>query len=55
MRQFLLTIAASMLALSAMAQEPGRISLKDLRAKYADAGSRFLTVDGAEIHYRDEG
>ncbi len=51
----LMIAAASMLAYPAMAQELSRISLKDLRAKYADAGSRFVAVDGAEIHYRDEG
>ena len=32
-----------------------QISLQDLREKYADDGSRFVTIDGAEVHYRDEG
>jgi pimeloyl-ACP methyl ester carboxylesterase len=34
---------------------PGPLSLEALRAARTDAGSRFKTVDGVEIHYRDEG
>lgn len=56
MKPHLLTLAAALaFAAPTLAQSPGMISLKDLRAKYVDAGSRFITVDGAEIHYRDEG
>jgi pimeloyl-ACP methyl ester carboxylesterase len=40
---------------TAAAQDPAPISLADLRAKYADEGTRYITIDGAEIHYRDEG
>ena len=40
---------------AAGAQAPAQIGLEDLREKYADDGSRFVTVDGADIHYRDEG
>lgn len=39
----------------ANAQEPPQISLGDLRAKYADEDTRYLTIDGVEVHYRDEG
>lgn len=55
MKAILLTLAALTMASPTQAQDPGRISLKDLRAKYADAGSRYVTVDDAEIHMRDEG
>ena len=41
--------------LTAVAQDPSQISLDDLRKKYADDGTRFVTIDGADIHYRDEG
>lgn len=40
---------------NAMAQAPSQISLADMRDKYADDGTRYITVDGVEIHYRDEG
>lgn len=43
------------LALPAHAQEGEPISLSDLRAKYTDEGTRFINVDGVEVHYRDEG
>lgn len=43
------------LALPAQAQEGEPISLSDLRAKYSDEGTRYITVDGVEVHYRDEG
>lgn len=35
--------------------EPDLISLKDLRAKYEKDASHYVTVDGVEIHYVDEG
>ncbi len=31
------------------------IPLDELKAKYADASSQFLTLQGMEVHYRDEG
>jgi len=31
------------------------IPLEDLKAKYATGSSAFISVDGMEIHYRDEG
>ncbi len=55
MKHLALAIALISLSLPALAQDPSQISLEDLRAKYADDGTRFVTVDGAEIHYRDEG
>ena len=39
----------------AAAQGPVQISLEDLRKKYANEASRFVTIDGVDIHYRDEG
>lgn len=50
-----LFIAPLLACFSAQAQEPPQISLTDLRAKYSDEDTRYITVDGAEIHYRDEG
>lgn len=51
------TLAATLVAAawSAVAQGPSQISLDDMRKKYADAGTRYTTVDGVEVHYRDEG
>lgn len=37
------------------ASESPRIDLADLRAKYEVAGSRYVDLDGVEIHYSDEG
>jgi len=31
------------------------LSVEQLRAKYRDPQSRFMTIKGAEIHYKDEG
>jgi pimeloyl-ACP methyl ester carboxylesterase len=31
------------------------IPLKDLKAKYTNAASSFIAVDGMDVHYRDEG
>ena len=50
-----LAIALLGASFAAFAQEPAQISLQDLREKYADGGSRFVAIDGADIHYRDEG
>lgn len=48
------------------AEEPGhsaiiatppfpRLTLTELRDRYADAASRYRVIDGVEIHYKDEG
>ncbi len=55
MKYFPLFVAMMGMSFAALAQGPSPISLEDLRKKYADDGSRFVTIDGAEIHYRDEG
>ena len=55
MKNFPLFLALMGMSLAAVAQGATQISLEDLRKKYANAGSRFATIDGADIHYRDEG
>ena len=55
MKYFPLFVALMGVSFAALAQGPSQISLEDLRKKYADDGSRFVTIDGADIHYRDEG
>ena len=55
MKHLAFVIALLAMPFAAAAQEPSQISLEDLRKKYADNGSRFVTIDGADIHYRDEG
>lgn len=39
----------------ATAKAPYEISLDELEARYADAASRFATIDGVRVHYKDEG
>lgn len=55
MKYLPLFVALMGASIAAVAQGSAQISLEDLRKKYADAGSRFVTIDGADIHYRDEG
>lgn len=55
MKYLPLFLAMMGVSFSALAQGPSQIGLEDLREKYADNGSRFVTIDGADIHYRDEG
>lgn len=55
MKYFPLFVALMGVSLGAFAQGPSQISLEDLRKKYANEASRFVPIDGAEIHYRDEG
>ena len=55
MRHLAFVIALLAMPFATAAQEHSQISLEDLRKKYADGGSRFVTIDGADIHYRDEG
>lgn len=31
------------------------VTLQQLRAQYAGAGAKYMTIKGAEVHYRDEG
>ena len=31
------------------------ISIEQIKAKYADSNSRFIDIDGLNVHYRDEG
>lgn len=31
------------------------LTLAELRARYADAASRYMTIEGVEVHYKDEG
>lgn len=50
-----LFVALMGMSFAAAAQGPSQISLEDLRKKYANDVSRFVTIDGADIHYRDEG
>jgi pimeloyl-ACP methyl ester carboxylesterase len=58
----LLALVIAMIAVPATAQvtappqaAPSYLTLADLRARYADPSSRFATIDGVEIHYKDEG
>ncbi len=39
----------------AAAKAPYEISLDELESRYADAASRFATIDGVRVHYKDEG
>jgi pimeloyl-ACP methyl ester carboxylesterase len=34
---------------------PPYLTLAELRARYVDPASRFATVDGVDVHYKDEG
>ena len=40
---------------TATAETVDTISLEDLREKYATSESRFIKVDGIELHYKDQG
>jgi pimeloyl-ACP methyl ester carboxylesterase len=39
----------------ASAKAPYELSLSQLEARYADAASQFVTLDGVRVHYKDEG
>jgi pimeloyl-ACP methyl ester carboxylesterase len=39
----------------AQEQAGNRLTLAQLRARYGDRASRYATIDGLEIHYKDEG
>ena len=55
MKCLALALASIAMPLAGAAQDPAPISLEELRQKYAGDGARFVTIDGADIHYRDEG
>lgn len=46
---------AAMAQTDATPVEATPLSLEELRERYADDASRFITVDGVELHYKDEG
>jgi len=35
--------------------KPAYLTVEQLRAKYRDPASRFMTIKGVEVHYKDEG
>jgi len=47
--------AAPALATPAASSEFPRLTVAELRKKYRDPQSRFMTIHGMEIHYKDEG
>lgn len=54
--KFLLLLVSMLLgAMTSAAEEPSAISLSEIRQKYADDETRYMDIDGVEIHYRDEG
>ena len=59
MRIIGLLVLAALLALGLLAAsfplQWWNISLEDLRARYQTPQSRFIDIDGAELHYQDEG
>lgn len=61
LRLALMSAALATLPVVARAQgqpstpEHPRLTVTELRAKYQDTRSRFMTIKGTEIHYKDEG
>lgn len=61
LRLALMSAALATLPVVARAQgqpstpEHPRLTVTELRAKYQDRRSRFMTIKGTEIHYKDEG
>lgn len=58
--RMLATCSVAILALSALVPEsvakaPYEISREALEARYADADSRFVDIDGVRLHYKDQG
>ena len=54
--RFLLAFLAFALPLNAWADEATpRLSIAELRSKYQDSRSRYMTIRGVEVHYKDEG
>jgi pimeloyl-ACP methyl ester carboxylesterase len=47
--------AAAPAAAKTPAAAPGFLTLQQLRAKYAQPNSRYMTIKGVEVHYIDEG
>lgn len=50
-----LSAGVSLIASAAEPEEPAKISIQELRAKYELPNSRYVTLDGIELHYVDEG
>lgn len=50
-----LCLAGTGVAMGAGMPEDGPVTLQQLRAKYAQPGSKFMTIKGVEVHYMDEG
>ena len=50
-------LVVPLLLLLTAANEPAKpyLTLAQLRAQYADADSRYATIGGMEVHYKDEG
>lgn len=44
----------SQAAVSQAAQTP-RLTIEELRRKYADSASKYADIDGLQVHYKDEG
>ncbi|RVU06953.1 alpha/beta hydrolase [Novosphingobium umbonatum] len=42
-------------AAAAALPKPEYLTVEQLRAKYRDPASRFMTIKGVEVHYKDEG
>lgn len=53
--KWMVAIPIALTCLVAVAAEPDPLTLTELRERYVDEQSRFATVDGVEIHYKDEG
>jgi pimeloyl-ACP methyl ester carboxylesterase len=53
----LLSLSPALAQTPAPSAQPARayLSVEQLRQKYADPASRFITIKGAQIHYKDEG
>jgi pimeloyl-ACP methyl ester carboxylesterase len=49
------TASAFAQAVPAASAELPRLSIAELRKKYGDAQSRYMTIHGIEVHYKDEG
>ena len=48
-------VAAGPAVIAAPAAAHPWLSVAQLRARYADKASRFMTIGGVEVHYKDEG
>ena len=57
LRWFLIGLGAlvALLAIGVIAKSRSDIPLETLKAHWATGGSRFIRIDGMDVHYRDEG